>query len=99
MTSRRCWRRWDAPILKRPCRSQRDNQPFVILWNVEEFPAIAVKKVKDKGMPPRLKHCVLGYEKDGKDGVRFVGFSNNYVSEMSEADLAKAHFPPHRQFK
>ena len=32
---------------------------------------------------------MLGYEKQGRDGLRFVGFSNSYVSEMSEEELAK----------
>ena len=80
-------------------RSPRDNQPFVMLWNVEELPTIAVKKRKDKGPPQRLKNCVLGYEKHGKEGLRFVGFSNAYVSEMSDAELAKAPFPGNHHFK
>ena len=84
-------------------RSSRDHEPFTILWNVEEFPAITLKKVKDKTKDktgaPRVKHCVLGYEKNGSDGLRFVAFSNAYVSEMSDADLEKAHFPANHKFK
>lgn len=79
-------------------RSDRDREPFVILWNVEEFPAIAVRKMKDKA-PPRLKNCVLAYEKQGSGGYRFVAFSNAYVAEMSDDELAKAHFPPNHKFR
>jgi hypothetical protein len=90
-------------------RSGRDHEPFVILWNVDEFPAIILKKAekekkdkkekdKEKSLATRVKHCVLAYEKSGSDGYRYVGFSNGYVAEMSEEDLAKAAFPANHKF-
>jgi hypothetical protein len=93
-----------APILtKMGCnpdetmRSERDNEPFVILWKVNDFPEIAARRSKDS--VSHLKIFVLGYEKTGKEGRRFVGFSNAFVTEASEADLAKAHFPRNHRFQ
>lgn len=61
--------------------SPRDGQPYVILWGVDSRPG--------KGGPTPL---VIGYEKKGKNGIRFVFLDMGVVS-MTDGDFAKANFP------
>ncbi|OAI38947.1 hypothetical protein AYO40_01540 [Planctomycetaceae bacterium SCGC AG-212-D15] len=77
-------------------RSDRDHEPFVILWNVEEFSA--TKKADKKEKTTRPRHFVLAYEKSGSDGYRFVGFSSAYVAEASDEEMTKASFPSNHKF-
>jgi hypothetical protein len=60
--------------------SPNDGQPYVILWGTDPRPGKA---------PSPL---VIGYEKQGKNGQRFV-FLDMGVVQMSEADFARANFP------
>jgi hypothetical protein len=62
--------------------SPRDGQPYVIFWGVDSRPGKA-------GESP----TVIGYEKAGKDGTRFVFLDMGVVS-MTDADFAKSNFPP-----
>jgi hypothetical protein len=62
--------------------STRDGQPYVILWGTDPRPGKA-------GVAP----VVIGYETLGKNGTRFV-FLDMGVVTMSDAQFAKANFPP-----
>lgn len=61
-------------------RSKNDGQPFVIIWGTVP------------GDPHRGRPLVLGYEKEGRDGTRFV-FTSAGVMQMKDADFANANFP------
>ncbi len=61
--------------------SPNDNEPFVIIWGTDPR----------TGMD--LKPKVVGYEKKGVDGKRFV-FTVMGVSMMTDEDFAQANFPP-----
>lgn len=65
--------------------SSRDGQPYVILWGVDPRPG--------KGGATPL---VIGYEKKGKNGIRFVFLDMGVVS-MTDGDFAKANFPQGRK--
>jgi hypothetical protein len=65
--------------------SPRDGQPYVIFWGVNP-------RTEQAGESP----VVIGYEKVGKDGTRFVFHSLGVVS-MTDAEFAKATFPPGRR--
>jgi hypothetical protein len=75
-------------------RSERDQEPLVILWDVQDLPAVAARRKKSV----QIKSCVLVYEQRGQNGRRYVGFSNSFVKEMAEQDLAKARFPANHRF-
>ena len=62
-------------------KSPTDGQPYVILWGTDPR----------TGM--ELKPLVIGYEKQGKSGARFV-FTAMGVSLMSDNDFKQANFPP-----
>ena len=64
-------------------KSPRDNQPYVILYNV---PA---------GVPGPQGAAVIGYEKEGSGGKRYVAFNNGGVEEVDE-DRFKQLVPAHR---
>jgi hypothetical protein len=60
--------------------SPNDGQPLVILWGTDPRP--------DQDPSP----LVIGYEKNGKWGQRFV-FHTMGVVQMTSADFARARFP------
>ena len=62
-------------------KSPTDGQAYVILWGTDPR----------TGM--ELKPLVIGYEKQGKSGARFV-FTAMGVSLMSDSDFKGANFPP-----
>jgi hypothetical protein len=64
--------------------SPRDGQPYVIFWGVDSRPG--------KGGKTPL---VIGHEKKGKGGVRFVFLDMGVVS-MTDAAFAQANFPEGR---
>ena len=61
-------------------RSPADGEEYVILWGTDPRAGMA------------LKPLVIGYEKKGMDGTRFV-FTAMGVSLMSEKDFQNARFP------
>jgi hypothetical protein len=61
-------------------RSVRDGEPFVIIWGTDPR----------EGMD--TKPLVIGYEKEGKGGDRFV-FTAMGVMQMTDDDFAEARFP------
>lgn len=61
--------------------SPNDGEPYVILWGTDPR----------AGMD--LKPLVIGYEKNGKGGSRFV-FTAMGVMQMTDADFKEARFPP-----
>jgi hypothetical protein len=67
-------------------RSDRDNQPLVICWDIDTRVSPAWAK-----SPP-----VLGYEKQGVNGSRYVLTlaMGPTVKLMSEDEFRKASFPP-----
>jgi hypothetical protein len=65
--------------------SSRDGHPYVIFWGVDPRPG--------KGGPSPL---VIGHEKTGKNGSRFVFLDMGVVS-MADSEFAKANFPPGRK--
>ena len=65
-------------------RSPRDGEPFVIIWGADPR----------TGMD--LKPLVIGYEKQGSGGDRFV-FTAMGVMQMAGDDFAQAKFPPGHQ--
>jgi hypothetical protein len=65
--------------------SPRDGQPYVIFWGFDSRPG-------KSGESP----VVIGYEKAGKGGTRFVFLDMGVVS-MTDAEFAKATFPPGRK--
>ena len=62
-------------------RSVRDDQPFVIIWGTDPR----------TGMD--LKPLVIGYEKEGSGGDRFV-YTAMGVMQMTDEDFEEARFPP-----
>jgi hypothetical protein len=65
-------------------RSPRDGQPFVILWGTDARTGMDVRPL------------VIGYEKRGSGGDRFV-FTAMGVMQMTGEDFAKARFPEGHQ--
>ena len=61
-------------------RSVRDGEPFVIIWGTDPR----------EGMD--IKPLVIGYEKEGKGGDRYV-FTAMGVMQMTDDDFAEARFP------
>lgn len=61
-------------------RSVRDDEPFVIIWGTDPR----------EGMD--IKPLVIGYEKEGKGGDRYV-FTAMGVMQMTDDDFAEARFP------
>ena len=61
--------------------SVRDGEPFVIIWGTDPR----------TGM--ELKPQVIGYEKEGRGGNRFV-FTAMGVMQMTDGDFEEANFPP-----
>lgn len=61
-------------------QSVRDGEPFVIIWGTDPR----------EGMD--LKPLVIGYEKEGKGGDRFV-FTAMGVMQMTDDDFEEANFP------
>ena len=60
--------------------SPNDGQPLVVLWGTDPR--------ADQGNSP----LVIGYEKQGKGGGRWV-FHTMGVVRMTDADFAQARFP------
>ncbi len=65
-------------------RSTRDGEPFVILWGTDPRAGMDIKPL------------VIGYEQQGKDGMRYV-FTAMGVMMMDEEGFADARFPPNHQ--
>ena len=60
--------------------SSRDGQPFVILWGADPSAGMGEQPL------------VIGYEKEGKDGFRFVATAMG-VMMMDDEGFAQANFP------
>lgn len=73
-------------------RSPRDQQEYVILWDVKSADLIA--KPPQPGLAPEQRFPVLAYEKIGVGGSRFVLQVPNRVVSMSDDELKQAYFPP-----
>jgi hypothetical protein len=65
-------------------QSSRDGKPFVILWGVDPREGMGIKPL------------VIGYEEQGRDGIRYV-FTAMGVMVMDRATFAAASFPPGHQ--
>ena len=67
-----------------PWRSPRDGQPFVVCWGL------------DLTKPPSWAKStpVLGYEKQGAGGSRYVLTAIRSVELMSDKEFHEASFPP-----
>jgi hypothetical protein len=70
-------------------RSTNDNEDFVILWDVD------VTKFDLSGRPSALP--VLAYEKNGKDGKRYV-LQIRHPSHVTDEKLESLPFPPGHKF-
>ena len=68
-------------------RSEIDGQEYVIIWGTDPFTP------PDLFSSPEPKPIVIGYEKEGKDGQRYVFLANGVV-QMDDARFAQANFPP-----
>jgi hypothetical protein len=66
-------------------RSPNDGEEFVVLWGIDY-----------DSLPPRRDDpfTVAAYEKRGEGGKRYVLRIPTQVKRMSDAELAKAVFPP-----
>ena len=62
-------------------KSPRDNQPLVVLWNVNLLTV-------DPSRPETIK--VFIHEQQGIDGSRYVLLTDGSVREMTEAEFAAA---------
>jgi hypothetical protein len=71
-------------------RSTRDNQEFVIFWDVD---LRSIDSRKQRTWP------VLAYERQGKDGKRFVLQGKDYVRELPDDEIESLPFPPGHKFK
>jgi hypothetical protein len=71
-------------------RSKRDNQEFVIFWDVD---LRGVDSRKQSTWP------VLAYERQGKDGKRYVLQFRDLVRELPDDDIANLPFPPGHKFE
>jgi hypothetical protein len=63
------------------CKSDRDGQPFVIVWGHDT-----------RG--PQDKTFVLAYEQQGAQGKRYTADIMQMVTEVSNQDFATLPFPP-----
>lgn len=70
-------------------RSQNDGQEYVIIWGSDPFAPFDFSGTEPKPL-------VIGYEKEGKDGVRFV-FLATGVQQLTAERFANANFPPGHQ--
>jgi hypothetical protein len=68
--------------------SPNDGANFVILWNVD---------FRTLPRDPKNPRIVQGYEKNGKDGKRFVLLHPIGILSMTEEEFDKAAFPPGRK--
>jgi hypothetical protein len=68
-------------------QSPIDNQPYVILWEINP---------RAPSVMANAKPLVIGYEKEGKNGVRLV-FTSMGVMQMNEEQFRAASFPPGHQ--
>ena len=60
--------------------SERDHQPFVIVWNVN-------------ALAPQDRIPILAYEQQGREGKRFVVDTMQNVREIAANEFAQLPFP------
>jgi len=79
---------FDGGVDEDVIRSPNDGEEFVVLWGIDY-----------NKIPPMRKDpfVVAAYEKRGSGGKRYVLRIPTRVALMSDADLAKAVFPPGHQ--
>lgn len=67
-------------------RSPNDDQEYVIIWGADPFGPIDVTS------GPKVRPLVIGYEKEGRDGMRYVFLATGVV-QMANDEFAGANFP------